>query len=76
MTLTDREKRLVTGVLEELLRLKYDDLNKMFGSLTIEDMHKLYSKLQTEDYCKRAGVKYEDLDEFDWENIYRERWEA
>lgn len=76
MTLTDREKRVVMGVFEELLKMPYSDLNKFLGSCTIADMQVMYAKMVTEDYCKRNEIRFEDLDEFDWENIYRERYGA
>lgn len=72
MTLTVNEKRTVLAVFDELVRLPYSELNKHFGSETITEMQKLYSKLYYEGYCERHGVKYEDMTDDDYINAYME----
>ena len=74
MTLTENEKRTVIAVFDELLKMKYDDLNKFLGSLTITEMHQLYEKMRYDNYCKARGIRFEDMgpDEFEdaWEQGY------
>lgn len=53
--LSGREKRLIYSILKELVNMKPDDLNKMLGSLTINEMHLLYGKLDSEWTYKRYG---------------------
>ena len=72
MELTDRERDLVCGILGELLGQQYKTLNQFLGSETIKEMQTLHSKMYWDDYCKRHGIKYEDMDDFDFERAYRE----
>jgi hypothetical protein len=50
-----REKRLIYSILKELVNMKPDDLNKILGSLTINEMRLLYGKLDSESIYKRYG---------------------
>lgn len=72
MNLTASEKKTVRAVFFELLRKPYKELNTFLGSLTIEDMQKLYDKLNMEDYCELHNIAYEDLTEDDRLNKYLE----
>lgn len=74
--ITERELEVMHGVLDELLHLKYDELNKTYGSETIKDMYHLWAKLGYRDYCEKYGVQYEDMTEDDFEQAYRDKWEA
>lgn len=76
MELTSREKNLVQGIIGDLLSKPYNELNKTFGTETIQEMANLYSRMRWDDYCKRHNVKYEDLTEDDYEQAYREEWES
>lgn len=71
--LTQNEKRTICAVFGELLRKPYNELNTFLGSLTIEEMQKLYSKLHYEDYCIRHEIRYEDMTEADFEQEWHER---
>lgn len=75
MNLTTNEKRTILAVFDELLRKPYSELNTFLGSLTIEEMQKLYGKLRHEGYCERHGIRYEDMTEEDFEQAYLERCE-
>lgn len=66
MKLSANEKRTVKAVFGELLKKPYSELNCFLGSLTIEEMQKLYSKLRYEQYCDYRGIKYEDMTEDDF----------
>ena len=46
-TLNEREVRTVIAVFEELVRMRYTELNKFLGSVTIAEMQELNSKLRT-----------------------------
>lgn len=69
------EERLVFVVLDELMKMGYKKLNSIFGTLTIEDMQLLHSKLHYNDYCERHGVKYEEMTEDDYIRAYEEEEE-
>lgn len=69
------EERLVFVVLDELMKMGYKKLNSIFGTLTIEDMQVLHSKLHYNDYCERHGVKYEEMTEDDYIRAYEEEEE-
>lgn len=72
-TMTRNEKRTVVAVFGDLLmNFRYDELNTFMGSITIEEMQKLYNKLKYEPYCKRHGIKYKDMTEDDFINAYEE----
>ena len=74
--LTDRDLVVIEHVLCELLCFKYDELNKTFGTLTIEYMQRLHSRLYYRDFCEKYGIQYEDMTEDDFEQAYRDMWEA
>lgn len=40
------------------------------GSITEEEIQKLYSKLKYEDYCIEHNINYEDMDEDDFISHY------
>ena len=63
-------------VLDELMKMGYKKLNSIFGTLTIEDMQLLHSKLHYNDYCERHGVKYEEMTDEDYIRAYEEEEEA
>jgi len=46
LNLNEKEVRTVVAVFEELQKLRYDKLNTIIGSLTIEDMNRLQQKLR------------------------------
>lgn len=75
MNLTANEKRTVRAVFGELVKMRYADLNKVIGSSTIDEMHKLYSKLENEEYCDRHGITYEEMTDDDFINAYFEKYE-
>lgn len=74
--MTKNEKRTVMAVFGSLMEKKDSELNTFLGSVTITEMKKLYSKLYYEDYCKRNGIRYEDMTEEDFVSEYLERYEA
>lgn len=69
MKLTEREKNLVKGVFGELLSMQN---NGFLGSVTIEEMQKLYNKIRYEGYCKRRGITFEEMTEEDTFMAYEE----
>lgn len=66
MEITANEKRTIKAVFGELLKKPYSELNCFLGSLTIEEMQKLYSKLRYEKYCEDNGISYDDMTEEDF----------
>lgn len=66
MKLTANEKRTVQAVFGELLKKPYSELNCFLGSLTIDEMQKLYFKLRYEKYCEENGITYDDMTEEDF----------
>ena len=66
MKLTENEKRTVLAVFGELLKKPYGELNEFLGSLTIQEMQKLYYKLKYDDYCQEHGIAYENMTEEDF----------
>lgn len=70
--LTERETRLIQGVLAELCRKPYSELNTVFGSVTITEMQTLLSKLDCKPYCDRHGIRFEDMTDADFEAAYYE----
>ena len=71
MELSKSEKKMLCGVLAEVLS-HTDELHKRFGSITIEEMDKLYWKLKFSDYCARHNINYEDMTEDDYMRYYYE----
>ena len=71
--MTDREKRVVISVFHELDKLPYKELNRILGSMTIKEMHNLLMKLETEEFCKARGLKFDDMtdDDFDDYALWR-----
>lgn len=76
MNFTEREERTILAVLSGVLSLPYDEQLKVIGSLTITDASALYCKMKYAPYCERHGIAYEDMTESDFEDAYREEWEA
>ncbi len=72
MKLTEREKRVVFAVFDDLLRLPYSELNRYVGSLTIEEMKEIYNKIRFEGYCEKHNIAYEDMTEDDREEAMLE----
>ena len=66
--MTDRDKRLVLTVFHELDKLPYRQLNTILGSLTIKEMHNFLMKLETEEFCKIRGLKFDDMTDDDFED--------
>lgn len=63
----NEHKDLIVLALEESIK------NNLLGSLGDKEASELVSKLRCEDYCIKYGKECEDLDEFDWEDIEKER---
>ena len=70
MKLTEDEKRTVLAVFGELLRKTTSELNTFLGSITIQEMQRLYQKMKYDDYCKSRGIDYEEMTEQDFVNAY------
>lgn len=70
--MTDAEKRTVRAVFGALLEKPYNELNTFLGSLTIEEMQRLYNRLKYEPYCELHNIKYEDMTEDDFIQAYEE----
>lgn len=75
MEITSREKNLVQGIIGDLLSMPYNELNKTFGTETIQEMAHLYAKMRWYEYCKRHNVELEDLTPEDFEQAYKEEFE-
>ena len=67
------EKRVVMAVFSSLLEMSYSELNKILGSVTIQEMQSLYHRLKWEDCCRQYGKDYEDMTEDDWQVIYEQK---
>jgi hypothetical protein len=73
MTLTDKETGVVMAVFSTLAEKTYDELNGGketrigLGSLTIQEMTRLRTKIEMADYCERHHVAFEELTEEDFE---------
>lgn len=74
--MTKKEKTLVMGVFGSLLQKSYSELNTFLGSLTIQEMQEMYSRLEYEDYCNDHGIKYEDMTDDDFIQACLEKYEA
>lgn len=70
--LTSKEKDLVYVILDELCRMNYRELNRIFGSLTIEEIRELHHKMHYADYCKRHGIRLKDMTDDDYARAYFE----
>ena len=66
--ITAREVRTVFEVFSELASMPDRELNKIVGSLTIPEIHTLYTKIKYWDYCKRHGIRFEDMTDDDFES--------
>lgn len=67
--MTNDEKRTVLAVFSALLEKPYRELNTFIGSETIKEMQEMYSRLRYEDYLKRYGKSYDEMNEYDWIQI-------
>ena len=67
MKLTDRQKTVVQAVFEEILYRA--DVHPLLGSETIREAHEILSRIKTEDYCTRNGIKFENLTDDDFERM-------
>lgn len=75
--MNENEIALVKSVLNTLFSgFSHKELNCYFGSITIEQMRKLSEKLNHAEYCKRHGIRFEDMTESDYEAAYFEKYEA
>lgn len=74
MTLSDRELGTVLAVFDSVMHR--NDLNSWLGSLTIEEMSKLYHKLRYRGYCESHGITYEEMTEDDFMSAYFEEQEG
>ena len=76
MKLTERELDLVQGIFSELVRMPYDQQNRIMGSLTIPEMQDLYYRLKYRHYMKEHGIKKlsdmtpEDYADFEEESFW------
>ena len=75
MTLSKEEKRTVRAVFGELMMKSDRELNTFLGSITIEEMKKLYYKLKYEDFCEKRGITYEQMTPEDYEDAAFEEME-
>lgn len=64
ITLNDIEVRTMLSVFEELFKKSYEELNTMYGSLTIEDMMDLKKKLNDWYQPEVLGKSYDE--EYGW----------
>ena len=76
MKFTEEEMRTIKAVFDELHKMPFSDLNKVWGSMTCEEIGRLANKLYYNDYCERHGITYEDMTEGDFIDAYRERYEC
>ena len=67
MELTRRELNIMQEVLADAMMSR----NK-FGSITMQEIGKLYSKIRYSDYCERHGLTYEEMTEDDFMRCYFE----
>lgn len=72
---TEQETQTVLAVLGSLVCMHDRELNTFLGSITMEEMKKLYWKLHYNPYCEKYGVKYEDMTEDDFIRAWEEEAE-
>ena len=59
---SEDEVRTIYAVLTDLeTHFTTDQLNTFIGSITIEDMRTICSKIRTNEYCKTYGVSFENI---------------
>ena len=73
MVFTYEEQRTVQAVFESLVLMGDRKLNTFLGTITIDEMKKIYSKLHYAPYCEKHGIAYEDMTDEDFEAAYFER---
>ena len=56
MTNLNKYKTLIKAILNELTGTDYNELNKTFGSLTIQEIQKLSHNLHIDDVCAEFGI--------------------
>lgn len=77
ITLTSEENKIVLAVFTDLqMNFSEDELHKFIGSETLKEMARIRAKLRYEWYYDKYGVPFEEMDEFDFEQAYREESEA
>lgn len=74
MELNERQQKIVRAVFEELI-YRCDKVHYMFGSETIEEMADIARRIRHEPYCKRHGIKYEDMTDDDFLREYDEEYD-
>lgn len=72
--LTAREATMVRSVLAELLMRP--DVRTWVGSITIEDIQNLCSRMLYNDYCIKNNIRYEDMTDDDFMNAYFDKYEC
>lgn len=72
MEFSELELKVIAYAIDELVRQGW----KKHGTLTIEEASTIASKLRFRDYCKRHNITYEQMDDLDFEQAYREEYEA
>lgn len=73
---TERQAKLIYWVFNELCKMPTDDLRQLLGSAGATQASILASELRYYDYCKRNGIKYEDMTDEDYERAYHEEWDS
>ena len=76
MKLTNNELKVIEAVFEDILRNENGDIHQRFGSLTIEAIQNIHSKIHYNEYCERHGISYEEMTDEDYEEAYSEEWDA
>ena len=73
--MTKEEKRTVRAILAEVLYMG-NKANTIWGSETLKEARKLWYKLECEPYCERHGIKFEDMTDEDFAQMYYEEYGA
>lgn len=73
--LNSDEKHLIYVVLDELMHMPYSELNRHFGSITIQEMQELHHKMEYDGYCRKHGIRLKDMTDEDYEQAYFEQIE-
>lgn len=75
MKLSKHERDIIMEVIGDAL-WNSEGLRHRFGSITVEEMGSLYSKLKYWEYCIRNKIEYEEMTEEDFERAYFEENEG
>lgn len=65
MKFTKAEMDLFKMVLREVAKKDYDEIMNLVGSMYVEPVKRLADRLNTQWYCERHNIRYEDLTEDD-----------